>query len=135
VGASTDYFEDVRIGKEVLATTSDAYRKLRNTFRYLLGALEGFSEEERVPLADMPELERYILHLLAALDIELRSATECVRVQPLCSRTDRLRQCGSLGFLFRHPQGQPILRYGPSRRRARSSARAYRTTLDILFQG
>jgi isoleucyl-tRNA synthetase len=41
--ASTDYFEDVRIGKEVLAGTSDAYRKLRNTFRYLLGALGDFS--------------------------------------------------------------------------------------------
>ena len=41
--ASTDYFEDVRIGKEVLAGTTDAYRKLRNTFRYLLGALDGFT--------------------------------------------------------------------------------------------
>ena len=41
--ASTDYFEDVRIGKEVLAATTDAYRKLRNTFRYLLGALDGFT--------------------------------------------------------------------------------------------
>jgi isoleucyl-tRNA synthetase len=39
--ASTDYFDDVRIGKEVLAGTSDAYRKIRNTFRYLLGALDG----------------------------------------------------------------------------------------------
>ncbi|KAK0338496.1 hypothetical protein LTR94_038448, partial [Friedmanniomyces endolithicus] len=39
--ASTDYFEDVRIGKEVLATASDSYRKLRNTFRYMLGALDG----------------------------------------------------------------------------------------------
>ncbi len=56
--ASTDYFEDVRIGKEVLATTTDAYRKLRNTFRYLLGALDGFDEDERVALAEMPELER-----------------------------------------------------------------------------
>ena len=46
--ASTDYFEDVRIGKEVLAGTSDAYRKLRNTFRYLLGALDGFSDAEKV---------------------------------------------------------------------------------------
>ena len=42
--ASTDYFEDVRIGKEVLATTTDAYRKLRNSFRYLLGALDGFGD-------------------------------------------------------------------------------------------
>ncbi|MDI1296220.1 MAG: isoleucine--tRNA ligase, partial [bacterium] len=43
--ASTDYFDDVRIGKEVLAGSSDAYRKLRNTFRYMLGALSDYSEE------------------------------------------------------------------------------------------
>jgi isoleucyl-tRNA synthetase len=72
--ASTDYFEDVRIGKEVLATTTDAYRKLRNTFRYLLGALAGFDEAERVPAAAMPELERWVLHRLAELDAELREA-------------------------------------------------------------
>ena len=74
--ASTDYFEDVRIGKEVLAGTSDAYRKLRNTFRYLLGALDGFSDAEKVAPADMPELERWVLHRLAALDAELREAAE-----------------------------------------------------------
>ncbi|HEX7821369.1 MAG TPA: isoleucine--tRNA ligase [Sphingobium sp.] len=71
--ASTDYFDDVRIGKEVLAGSSDAYRKLRNTFRYLLGALAGFTEAEKVPVADMPELERYMLHRVAQLDAELRS--------------------------------------------------------------
>jgi len=74
--ASTDYFEDVRIGKEVLAGTSDAYRKLRNTFRYLLGALDGFSDAEKVAPADMPELERWVLHRLAALDAELKEASE-----------------------------------------------------------
>ncbi|MGZ8354903.1 MAG: isoleucine--tRNA ligase [Allosphingosinicella sp.] len=73
--ASTDYFEDVRIGKEVLATTTDAYRKLRNTFRYLLGALAGFDEAEGVPAGEMPELERWVLHRLAELDAELREAT------------------------------------------------------------
>ncbi|KXU32440.1 isoleucine--tRNA ligase [Sphingobium sp. 22B] len=74
--ASTDYFDDVRIGKEVLAGSSDAYRKLRNTFRYLLGALSDFSEEERLPVAEMPELERYMLHLLARLDADLRSVVD-----------------------------------------------------------
>ena len=73
--ASTDYFDDVRIGKEVLSTASDAYRKLRNTFRYLLGALDGWSEDERLPVAEMPELERYVLHRLAMLDTELKEAT------------------------------------------------------------
>jgi isoleucyl-tRNA synthetase len=71
--ASTDYFEDVRIGKEALAGAGDAYRKLRNTFRYLLGALEGFGEAERVPPAEMPELERWVLHRLAELDAELKA--------------------------------------------------------------
>jgi isoleucyl-tRNA synthetase len=71
--ASTDYFDDVRIGKEVLAGSSDAYRKLRNTFRYLLGALSDFSEDERLPFSEMPELERYMLHLLARLDADLKA--------------------------------------------------------------
>jgi isoleucyl-tRNA synthetase len=73
---STDYFEDVRIGKEILAGTSDAYRKLRNTFRYLLGALSDYSDEERVAPAEMPELERWVLHRLAGMDAELREAAE-----------------------------------------------------------
>ncbi len=45
---SVDFTEDHRIGKEILAGVADQYRKLRNTFRYLLGALDGFSEDERV---------------------------------------------------------------------------------------
>ena len=74
--ASTDYFDDVRIGKEVLAGSSDAYRKLRNTFRYMLGALEGFDEGERIAPADMPELERYMLSRLAELDATLRAVVD-----------------------------------------------------------
>jgi len=75
--ASTDYFDDVRIGKEVLAGSSDAYRKLRNTFRYMLGALADYDEDsEAVSYAEMPELERYMLHRLATLDAELRSVVD-----------------------------------------------------------
>jgi isoleucyl-tRNA synthetase len=72
--ALSDYAEDQRIGPTVLQTTADAYRKLRNTVRYLLGALDGFSEAERVELADMPPLERFILHRLWALDGQVRAA-------------------------------------------------------------
>ncbi|EZP69712.1 Isoleucine--tRNA ligase [Sphingomonas paucimobilis] len=74
--ASTDYFDDVRIGKEVLAGSSDAYRKLRNTFRYLLGALSDFSDEEKLPVEEMPELERYMLHRLARLDADLKAVVD-----------------------------------------------------------
>jgi isoleucyl-tRNA synthetase len=69
---STDYTEDMRISPEILRYQADAYRRLRNTLRYLLGSLDGFSAEERLPVAEMPPLERYILHRLHRLDVELR---------------------------------------------------------------
>lgn len=72
--ASTDYWEDQRIGPEIIKSNVEAYRKLRNTFRYILGNLAGFSEAERVPVADMPELERAILHRLSELDGLVRKA-------------------------------------------------------------
>ena len=74
---SVDYTEDHRIGDEILKGVADQYRKLRNTFRYLLGALDGFSKAERVEdVSTMPELERYVLALLAKLDGELKAAVE-----------------------------------------------------------
>ncbi len=71
---SVDFTEDHRIGDEILKGVADQYRKLRNTFRYLLGALDGFSEVEQVDVAAMPELERYVLALLAQLDATLKQA-------------------------------------------------------------
>jgi isoleucyl-tRNA synthetase len=74
---SVDFTEDHRIGKEILAGVADQYRKLRNTFRYLLGALEGYDHEaEGVDAADMPELERYVLHRLSEVDAVLRRAID-----------------------------------------------------------
>jgi isoleucyl-tRNA synthetase len=62
--ASSDYAEDLRLGPEILKSNVDAYRKLRNTMRYLLGAVAGYSKDEAIAVADMPELERYMLHRL-----------------------------------------------------------------------
>ncbi len=70
---SADYAEDVRIGDEILKGQADAYRRLRNTLRYMLGALAGFSEAERLPARRMPELERWVLHRLKELDGLVRS--------------------------------------------------------------
>ncbi|WP_374542455.1 isoleucine--tRNA ligase [Sphingorhabdus sp.] len=73
---SVDFTEDHRIGDEILKGVADQYRKLRNTFRYLLGALDGFGEAEKVDVAAMPELERYVLHLLADMDAKLKQAVD-----------------------------------------------------------
>ncbi|MDP3378810.1 MAG: isoleucine--tRNA ligase, partial [Brevundimonas sp.] len=72
--ALVDYAEDQRIGKQILQTTVEAYRKLRNTVRYLLGALADFDEAERVTYDQMPPLERFILHRLWRLDGQVRQA-------------------------------------------------------------
>ncbi len=71
----SDYSEDIRIGKETLKVTGDLYRRLRNTYRYLLGALEGLSTDELIPRSEyqnMPELERLVLHWLSELDQDVR---------------------------------------------------------------
>ncbi|MCE3230359.1 MAG: ileS [Alphaproteobacteria bacterium] len=73
---SVDYTEDMRIGPEILKYQEDIYRRLRNTLRYLLGALDGFTDGERVPLKDMPKLEQWVLHRLSELDKSLRKSAE-----------------------------------------------------------
>ncbi len=71
--AQSDYTVDLRIGPEILKGTADSYRRLRNTLRFMLGNLAGFSEDERVAPKDMPELERWVLHRLAELEEIVRN--------------------------------------------------------------
>ena len=71
--ATTDYWEDQRLGTHVLQTNIDAYRKLRNTIRWMLGTLH-HDRAEVVEQADMPELERLMLHRLHELDLLVRKA-------------------------------------------------------------
>ncbi|HYI88039.1 MAG TPA: isoleucine--tRNA ligase, partial [Burkholderiales bacterium] len=71
---ASDYGDDLRIGKEILSTTVDTYRKLRNTLRWMLGSLAHFQDDDRVPVEKMPELERLMLHRLAELDLVVRQA-------------------------------------------------------------
>ena len=72
--ASCDYWDDQRIGPEILKQTVETYRKLRNTIRWMLGNLAHFHEDERVKREQMPELERLMLHRLAELDALVRKA-------------------------------------------------------------
>jgi isoleucyl-tRNA synthetase len=71
---ASDYADDLRIGPEILKTTADTYRKLRNTIRWMLGSLAHFHDDERVKYEAMPELERLMLHRLAELDEVVRKA-------------------------------------------------------------
>ena len=93
--AAADYRDELRLSKTIFDQSAEAYRKLRNTLRYLLGALADFTDEESLfgPPAssrqsstggasrleaggpqDMPLLERWLLHRLRELDETVRSA-------------------------------------------------------------
>jgi isoleucyl-tRNA synthetase len=69
---ASDYADDLRIGPEILKTTVETYRKLRNTIRWMLGNLAHFRDGDRIDRADMPRLEKYVLHRLAELDDSVR---------------------------------------------------------------
>ena len=72
--AASDYSDDLRIGAEILKTFVETYRKLRNTIRWMLGALSHFETGDRVAKADMPELDRLMLHRIAELDPAITDA-------------------------------------------------------------
>lgn len=84
--AAAEYGDDLRLGKTILDQSSEMYRKLRNTLRYLLGALSGFSDGER-PLAgeQLPLLERWLLHRLWQLDGVVRKAYDTYRFREALS--------------------------------------------------
>ena len=126
--ALSDYSEDLRIGKQIIQTTVDAYRKLRNTVRYLLGALNGYTDAEAVDYSDMPSLERYILHEVHRLDQQVRDAYACydfadvIRpVSDFCSQT--------LSALYFDIRKDCLYCDKPSDKKRRAA----RTVMNILF--
>ena len=131
--ASTDTFDDVKVGKEVLSGASDMYRKLRNTFRYLLGALSDFDEDERVAPADMPELERYILHRLAEVDAELRASVDGFQFSRYLRVLTTFAQDDLSAFFFDIRKDCLYCDVGPALPQGSAKRRAYRTVLDTLF--
>ena len=73
--ASCDYSEDIRISKEILDRSADAYRKIRNTLRFLLGALADFDPaQDAVAPADLAPLDRWVLDAFARTTAEARDA-------------------------------------------------------------
>ena len=126
--ASTDYFDDVKIGKEVLAGAADTYRKLRNTLRYLLGALDGWDEAERVDPADMPELDRWVLHRVAELDAELRRHVADFAFNPVMTALTAFANQDLSAFYF-DIRKDSLYCDAP----AGLKRRACRTVMDTLF--
>ena len=73
---NTEFTEDQRIGREILKQQAELYRRLRNTLRWLLGSLDGWTENERIDHSELPDLERFVLHRLAELDSRIKAAVQ-----------------------------------------------------------
>ncbi|WP_077145187.1 isoleucine--tRNA ligase [Sphingopyxis sp. KK2] len=131
---SVDFTEDHRIGDEILKGVADQYRKLRNTFRYLLGALDGFSEEERITdVAAMPELERYMLSLLAELDTKMAQAVDDFDFNSYTRLLSDFCNEDLSAFYFDIRKDVLYCDLGPAAPLGTDTRRAYRSVLDILF--
>ena len=126
--AQTDYTADQRIGPEILKGVADGYRRLRNTMRYMLGALGNFTEADRVDPAEMPELERWVLHRLAELDEKVRAGYKAFDFQGVYSAIFNFATVELSAFYF-DIRKDALYCDGNTLRR-----RSARTVMDILFQ-
>ncbi|UWQ96572.1 isoleucine--tRNA ligase [Rhodobacteraceae bacterium M385] len=125
--AQTDYTADQRIGQEILKGTADSYRRLRNTMRFMLGSLADFTEADRVEPADMPELERWVLHRLTELDAVVRDGYAKFDFQGVFQAVFTFATTDLSAFYF-DIRKDALYCDGDTDRR-----RAARTVLDILF--
>jgi isoleucyl-tRNA synthetase len=125
--AQSDYTADLRIGPEILKGTADSYRRLRNTMRFMLGNLTGFTEAERVAPRDMPELERWVLHRLAELDHKVRTGYAAYDFQGVFRALFDFCTV-DLSAVYFDIRKDALYCDGPTPRR-----NAARTVLDLLF--
>jgi isoleucyl-tRNA synthetase len=124
---SVDFTEDHRIGDEILKGVGDQYRRLRNTLRYLLGALDGFVGDMG-DTGEIPELEAYVLALLADLDGKLKTALETYDFNTYTRLLVDFCNEDLSAFYF-DIRKDCLYCDGPDSNRRN----AYRTVLDILF--
>ena len=125
---ASNYEEDIRIGKEILRYQVDAYRRLRNTLRYLLGNLADFRESERLPAEAMPELERWLLHRLYELDKVVRQGCADFDFHAIYQQLHNFCAVDLSAFYFDIRKDALYCDRPDATRR-----RACRTLLDLLF--
>src|SRR6056297_2860107 len=126
--AQADYTADLRIGPEILKGVADSYRRLRNTMRFMLGALAHFTEADRVAPAEMPELERWVLHRLAELDHKVRKGYDAYDFQGVFQQIFNFCTLDLSAFYFDIRKDALYCDGDTSRRRAA------RTVMDLLFR-
>ncbi len=98
--AAADYADDLRIGREILQTFVETYKKLRNTLRWMLGTLAHHNSDEAIDLTQAEEIERLMLHRLADLDGEIRDAYARFDYKRVVSRLSLFLNADCSAFYF-----------------------------------
>ncbi|NNE57656.1 MAG: isoleucine--tRNA ligase [Hellea sp.] len=127
--ASSDFTDDLKIGKEIIQTNVDSYRKLRNTLRYMIGALDSYDAKDAVDYADMPALERWALHRLTELDEGVRDAYKVFDLKKVFSTLFNFCTLDLSAFYFDIRKDALYCDPLGSQRR-----RACRTVMDEIFK-
>ena len=126
---AVDYMSDVRISDEIMKGQADAYRKIRNTMRYMLGNLQGFTDAEKIDVKDMPELERWVMHRLSELDTMMREKTDIYDFNPVYQTLSQFCNIDLSTFYFDIRKDSLYCDHPDDLRR-----RAVRTVLDAVFR-
>jgi isoleucyl-tRNA synthetase len=129
---TTDYWEDQRLGKNVLQTNIDAYRKLRNTIRWMLGTL-AHDDGEAVALEDMPELERLMLHRLAEIDELVRTGYDAFEFKRITRALLDFMVVELSAFYF-DIRKDALYCEGPSSLKRKASVQVVRHLFDALVK-
>ncbi len=126
----SDFVQDLRIGNEILKHNQDIYRRLRNTLRYLVGGLQEFdSAQETVPLEQMPELEKWVLHRIYEVDNQMREAIKKYEFQTLFTIVHNFCAVDLSAFYFDIRKDVLYCDHNSDNTR-----RALRTVFDHLFR-
>jgi isoleucyl-tRNA synthetase len=124
---NTDYWEDQRLGQTIIQTNIDAYRKMRNTMRWMLGTL-AHDTGESVAHADMPELERLMLHRLWELDASSsKRAMTNFDFKRISRAPARLHACIELSAFYFDIRKDALYCDAPSSVRRRAALQVVRT--------
>ena len=127
---NTDYWEDQRLGKTVIKTNIDAYRKLRNTIRWMLGTL-AHDAGENVAVSEMPELERLMLHRLCELDQLVRTGYDNFDFKRISRALTDFANIELSAFYF-DIRKDALYCDAPSSQRRKASLQVIRTIFDCL---
>ena len=126
---STDYFNEHRIGDEIVKNQAEAYRKIRNTMRFMIGNLADFDDAEILPIEELPELERWVLHRMTEVDEVVRSGFDAYNYHRVYNALYNFCSVDLSAFYFDIRKDALYCDAKMTTRR-----RAARTVLDLVFK-